>query len=62
MIHNPGLEDHSCTGMFVITEIVHTKGDNGKFSVAVKCFEVGDEDQKRFRLAEAGNIPYCNQA
>ena len=57
MIRNPKLEDRSCTGLFVIIEITHIRDDSGKFSAAVQCIEVSNVDDKRFRLAEAGNIP-----
>ncbi len=62
MIYNPSVEDRGCTGIFVIIEITHVRDDNGKFSAMVRCIEVSNDDDKRLRLAEAGNIPYCNQA
>ena len=58
MIENSYLRSHSCTGLFVIIEITHARDDNGKFSALVQCIEISDVDDKRVRLAEAGNIPH----
>lgn len=54
IIVNEELVDSSCTGRFVINDIVHTKTAQG-FRCTIECIEISDEDDIRFRLQSLGD-------
>jgi len=55
IIINEELADRGCSGRFVINDIFHTKTSEG-FKCTVKCIEISDEDDMRFRLQESGHL------
>jgi len=55
IIVNDELKDRSCTGRFVVVDVIHTKINND-FNCLIECIEISDEDDLRSRLKESGHL------